>query len=152
MERRRLDVEVVPPPETLAVLDFWIGRWSVWTRDGERAGSNRIERALGGYALLEHWRGTAGDEGKSIFFFDRSAGGWRQVWVMDGCVKEKTLELAERGCVRFAGTAFVGGRRFPDRTTLTALEDGTVAQLIEQSLDGGATWIASFDAIYEPLD
>jgi len=142
---------VPPPPETLAVLDFWIGRWSVRTRDGERAGTNHVERVLDGYALLEHWRGAAGDEGKSLFYFDRSAGGWRQVWVMDGYVKEKALELAEPGRARFAGTAFVDGLRFPDRTTLTARADGSVGQLIEHSLDGGESWKTSFDAIYERL-
>jgi hypothetical protein len=38
-----------------------------------------------------------------------------------------------------------------DRTTLTGFGDGTVAQLIEHSRDGGITWEASFDAVYEPL-
>lgn len=133
----------------LAVLDFWIGRWSVRTQDGEHAGVDVVERALGGYGILEHWRGAGGDEGESLFFFDAHTGNWRQVWATAGHHKEKTLELAEPGRVRFAGTAHVDGRTFPDRTTLTALPDGAVAQLIEHSLDGGATWRASFDAIYE---
>jgi hypothetical protein len=132
----------------LAVLDFWIGRWSVRTRDGGHAGYDVVERALDGYAVSERWHGAAGDEGVSLFLFDRFVGTWRQLWTMDGYVKEKTLDLAEPGCVRFAGVAYVDGLRFPDRTTLTALPDGTVAQLIEHSLDEGATWKSSFDAIY----
>jgi hypothetical protein len=53
--------------------------------------------------------------------------------------------------VRFEGHAFDEARRLADRTTLTAFGDGTVAQLIEHSFDGGRSWATSFDAIYEPL-
>jgi hypothetical protein len=138
------------PAGALAVLDFWLGRWSVRTRDGEPAGTNVVERVLDGYAVLEHWRGVRGGEGKSLFFFDRAAATWQQVWVQQGYVKRKTLVLAEPGCVRFEGEAFLPERRYPDRTTLTALPDGGVAQLIEHSLDAGVTWETSFDAVYEP--
>jgi hypothetical protein len=40
----------------------------------------------------------------------------------------------------------------PARTTLTALTDGSVAQLIEQSSDGGETWETTFDAVYTRLE
>jgi hypothetical protein len=138
-----------PPAQALAVLDFWLGRWSVRTRDGGRAGTNLVERALDGYAVLEHWRDVNGVEGKSLFYFDRAAGTWQQLWVHEGWVKRKALVAAGPGRVRFEGEAVGPGGRYPDRTTLTALPDGTVSQLIEHSRDGGATWEASFDAIYE---
>ena len=131
-------------------LDFWLGRWEVRTLDGMLAGTNVIESVCGGYAILERWRDVSGGEGDSLFFFDRSVSTWRQVWVMDGHVKEKTLAAAEPGCVRFEGHALAGEMRIPDRTTLRALGDGTVSQRIEHSRDGGATWIVSFDAVYSP--
>lgn len=143
-----MEVADSPPARMLAVLDFWIGRWSVQKRDGGHAGYDVVERVLDGYGVTERWYGAAGEEGASLFFFDRFVGTWRQLWTMDGYVKEKTLDLAEPGRLRFAGVAYVDGHRFPDRTTLTALPDGTVAQLIEHSLDEGATWRTSFDAIY----
>jgi hypothetical protein len=146
-------VEVTTPPlpsAALAVLDFWLGHWSVRSRDGGLAGSDHVERALGGYAVLEHWRSVTGEEGKSLFYFDRSAGTWKQVWVIEGYVKEKTLVLPEPGRVRFEGVACVDGATFPDRTTLTALPGNEVGQLIEHSLDGGVTWKTSFDAVYTP--
>ena len=53
------------------------------------------------------------------------------------------------GGVRFQGNLDLpNGRVILDRTTLTPLKDGSVHQLIEDSKDGGQTWIASFDAIY----
>jgi hypothetical protein len=134
----------------LSALDFWLGRWHVRTINGVLAGTNHVERVLEGYAILEHWRDVTGAEGKSLFFFDRAASTWRQVWVMQGHVKEKALVEAEAGRVRFEGHALLGEARIPDRTTLYARPDGTVSQRIEHSRDGGATWIVSFDAVYAP--
>jgi len=132
----------------LDALDFWLGSWSVALRDGTAAGRNTIARALDGVAVREHWRGSDGVEGESLFYFDPAAQVWRQVWVMPGCIKEKRLVRSEGRERVFAGTACIAGRSFPDRTTLVANGDGTVSQLIEHSLDGGRTWRASFDAVY----
>lgn len=134
------------------VLDFWIGRWSVRSRQsGEHAGIDVVERACAGFAVLEHWQSARGGDGESLFYYDVAARAWKQVWVMQGAVKRKELVLAEPGRVRFEGHAFAEGDVFPDRTTLTAVPDGTVVQVIEHSLDGGTTWETSFDAVYEPL-
>jgi hypothetical protein len=59
--------------------------------------------------------------------------------------------VLEHRRARFEGHAFDASRLVSDRTTLTGFGDGTVAQLIEQSHDGGVTWETSFDAVYEPL-
>lgn len=136
-----------PPTQRLAVLDFWLGRWSVTSVDGEPAGVDVVESALDGFVVLEHWRNVRGGEGKSFFWFDAPADTWHQVWVFGGVVTRKELALAEPGRVRFDGVAGTT----PARTTLTALPEGCVGQLIEQSPDGGATWETSFDAVYTPL-
>jgi hypothetical protein len=70
------------------------------------------------------------------------------VWVTNASVKEKVLVTATGDSLRFEGYVLVDGRKLPDRTTLTLLPGGDVRQLIEHSLDGGATWVASFDAVY----
>lgn len=137
-----------------ALLDFWVGEWTVWSGD-EQAGVNRIEKILGGCALLEHWHSAAGGEGKSLFYVD-SSGKWRQVWVTarataPGGVKEKSLVTgAPPGAVRFRGRIETETGSYLDRTTLVPLADGTVRQLIEVSTDGGETWRPVFDAIYRP--
>lgn len=129
-------------------LDFWLGSWDVRNPDGSVAGTNLIESVLDGTAVLEHWRGVDGGEGMSFFYFDPLAQSWKQVWVTSTYVKEKVLVSATTEGVRFEGHAFTEDRRFPDRTTLTFLPGGGVRQLIEHSLDEGATWTASFDAVY----
>jgi len=61
-------------------FDFWIGSWSV-TEQGKPAGNNRIERLLGGCALLESWVGIGGSRGHSLNFYDPRRGVWQQTWV-----------------------------------------------------------------------
>jgi hypothetical protein len=139
----------------LRVLDFWVGEWTVHV-GAQQVGTNTIEKELGGCALSERWRGADGTEGRSWFYFDRAMDRWKQVWVTQdglrtGGTKEKT-ELAPAGTeaqVRFQGAyATDDGSLVADRTTLTALADGSVRQLIEISADGGETWRTVFDARY----
>jgi hypothetical protein len=130
-------------------LDFWLGSWDVRNMDGSIAGTNIIESALDGHVVLEHWRSADGGEGKSLFYYEPSGRTWNQVWVTSAYVKEKVLVTATDDSLRFEGYVLVDGRKLPDRTTLTLLRGGDVRQLIEHSLDGGATWVASFDAVYQ---
>lgn len=131
-------------------LDFWLGEWEVFA-GGKLDGTNRIERVLGGAALIEHWHDVDGHEGKSWFYFYRPENRWKQVWVTDlGGVKEKACSaILTDGSVRFRGEIPLrDGRKVLDQTTLTPLADGTVRQVIEQSTDGGETWQTAYDAIY----
>jgi hypothetical protein len=137
-----------------STLDFWLGDWDVYVGD-ELAGTNRIEKILDGCAILEHWTGSGGGQGKSLFYYQKSTGVWKQVWVTQqamrvGGLKEKQLVARlEDGGVRFRGEIARGdGTTYLDRTTLTPLPDGRVRQVIEVSEDGGNTWRATFDANY----
>jgi hypothetical protein len=141
------------PPQQPAhhELDFWIGDWDVFDQQGHKAGTNRIEKILNGVALLEHWRGVDGHEGKSWFYFYRQENRWKQIWVTDeGFVKEKAfVEKLPNGGTRFRGEIPLrDGRKILDQTTLTPLPNGSVRQVIERSDDGAKTWKVSFDAIY----
>ena len=135
------------------LLDFWVGEWAVYSGD-EKVGENKIEKILSGCAVMEHWKGASGGEGKSLFFVDTN-GNWKQVWVTEwatnpGGVKEKTHVGTLPGeAIRFQGQLEhpdVG--TYLDRTTLTPNENGSVRQLIEISKDAGATWKTTFEAIY----
>lgn len=159
-----LPQEQAPPPACADVegfhkLDFWIGDWEVVSPDGTPQGTNRIEKVLSGCALLEHWRGAGGDEGKSVFFYNHLSDTWKQVWITAratavGGLKEKQLvEELEDGSVRFQGVLILpSGQSVLDRTTLTPLESGEVRQVIEYSDNGGVEWHPLFTGIYRPRE
>ncbi len=130
-------------------FDFWIGEWEVWAND-QRAGSNRIERVLGGCALAEHWLGASGVEGLSYNAWDSGTRRWRQFWVAG---RGEVLEL--EGGLRDGAMVLEGVRpnprtRAPQRQRIvwTRQDDGSVRQLWETSDDGGATWQVAFDGRY----
>lgn len=144
----------------LHALDFWLGRWDV-TAGGKASGRNDIEAILDGCAVTERWLDVRGHAGLSLFWFDRNADRWKQVWVTDqalesGGAKEKAevRELTTAAQIRFQGQypGRAAGTIILDRTTLTREAPDRVRQLIEVSRDGGRIWTAVFDAVYRRVD
>ncbi len=140
-----------------ATLDFWVGEWTVWVGTTQ-VGTNHIAKILHGCAITEEWHSATGGEGRSLFYVPPNARYWQQVWVTgsalgSGGTKEKRqlTEALPDGAIRFQGLIRHGEREWLDRTTLTPTPDGTVRQLIEISVDGGATWRPTFDAVYRPV-
>jgi hypothetical protein len=106
-------------PDGMA-LDFWLGDWAVTSGDSRTPfGDDRIELAAGGCAIIEHWKGSAGGEGRSLLSFDAREGRWDQVWVTSdttkpGGLKRKTLIAHVGAGVRFQGEIISGvGRDLP---------------------------------------
>jgi hypothetical protein len=127
-------------------FDFWIGRWNVFTPDGEQAGVNVIEAIDGGCVLIERWSGKGGFSGTSLNSWDRASGQWRQHWVDN---QGGMLRLAGR----FENGSMVLGSNQPDtgvlqRITWTLLPDGAVRQHWETSRDEGRSWSTAFDGRY----
>ena len=123
-------------------FDFWIGDWEVYGPQGQRVGSNRIDKVLGGCALHESWRGSTGHRGSSYNFYDTGSGQWHQTWIdvagsplyINGGIENGSMRM-----VAANGTS---------RITWTPLESGHVRQHWEQSTDGGASWTTVFDGEY----
>ena len=133
-------------------FDFWIGEWDVFV-GGQQAGTNTIERMLGGCTLLENWTNAGGREGKSFNWVDRASfrdARWRQLWVDDS---GNTLDYYGGryidDAMRFEGHTFTPqGDSIPQKLTFHNVHADTVRQVFEQSNDGGATWVVTFDGLY----
>lgn len=143
--------------ETARALDFWLGDWTVHA-GGNQVGVNGIVLELKGCAVMEHWTNSAGNEGKSLFYYDAALDSWHQTWVTEdtgrpGGLKQKTLIEYSDGMARFQGEIEHPTRgTYLDRTTLSREADLSVRQLIEISFDGGTSWQPTFDAIYRRVE
>ena len=129
-------------------FDFWVGHWQVHAPNGKVAGTNRIERLLGGCVLQENWIGAGGGTGTSLNFYDRASGEWNQVWVDGrGGVLRLTGGLRDGAMVMTGTVPGAKGGTVQQRITWTPLPGGAVRQYWETSTDG-QQWQASFDGTY----
>ena len=43
-------------------FDFWLGKWTAYSADGKKQGTNHITRLMSAYALQENWLGVCAVE------------------------------------------------------------------------------------------
>ncbi|HEX8141597.1 MAG TPA: tetratricopeptide repeat protein [Pyrinomonadaceae bacterium] len=129
-------------------FDFWVGEWDV-QNNGQRAGTNSVQRILDGCVLLENWTSGSGGTGKSFNFYDAGTGKWQQTWVDSrGSVLNLTGEYKDNA-LRYTGETIArGGAKTLHRLTFFNLGPQSVRQLWEQSTDGGKTWNVVWDGMY----
>ena len=87
------------------LFDFWIGEWEVFAKNGQLAGTNKIEQILDRCVLLENWTDSYGKAGKSFNTFNGTD--WQQTWVDDtGNVTEyiNGVWSEKENCLRFERT------------------------------------------------
>jgi hypothetical protein len=127
-------------------FDFWIGEWDVFTADGKLAGTNSIQKILGGCVLQENWEGATGSKGHSYNLY--SGGRWHQTWVDN----QGTLLLLDgefrEGRMVLQGDTSANGAAVRNRITWQSMPDGRVRQYWDMSTDGGETWTDVFVGFY----
>ncbi|MDX2122140.1 MAG: hypothetical protein SF070_13935 [Gemmatimonadota bacterium] len=128
-------------------FDFWLGDWSITGGDGNPAGASRITRDLGGCGVLEFYNGGSG---RSISHFDRHTRLWHQDYVDATGFSLRLFGSFAQGEMRMQDSvrAIPNGPSLLSKFTWTPNPDGTVRQLWEFSLDGGASFFVNFNGLY----
>src|SRR5688572_22462307 len=131
-------------------FDFWIGEWTVRGKAGAVVGTSRIESALGGCAIVEHWTSSGANRGTSLNFYDRTTRQWMQTWIDNAGQPLHIAGALRDGRMVLEGTTpgAAGAPSTRNRISWTPLDGGDVRQLWETSTDGGTTWTVSFDGRY----
>jgi hypothetical protein len=127
-------------------FDFWLGQWTVQMAGGGTT-TSRITRVAGG-CIIEEEYASFGGFGRSVSFHDDATGRWYQTYVASGAMSP---------AVRLVGGLEGNLMRMlnPDgeprlRATWEPLAGGRVRQTLENSGDGGKTWMPGFDGLYVP--
>jgi hypothetical protein len=150
LQRVASEQGAAPPcssPEHRA-FDFWIGEWNVAGADGKLAGTNSIQRELGGCVLHERYATARGYVGESFNVYDASRQLWHQTWVdsaglllvLEGGVRAGNMVLEGQ-------TMDPGGKSTKHRITWTPGADGSVRQFWETT-DANGEWVVAFDGRY----
>lgn len=137
--------------ERYRALDFWLGEWELVSQ-GQTLGTDSIQRATRGCAVLQHFLSGAGSEGRSLSYLDPETGTWHQHWIgSGGAVVWMEGKPAEGGIV--FETVERPGAAAPSPVTRTYYrprEDGTVGMTIDTLQEDGETWNTTFQAVYQP--
>lgn len=146
--------QVPQPPKPCATpeyrqFDFWVGDWDVTTPEGRPAGTNRVERILGGCALLENWESHGAGAGKSLTLYEASEKRWNQTWV-DATGNRVVLTGGLEGARMVLANTWTAadGKRMRSDLSWTPHPDGTVRQVWRESQDDGQTYQTTFDGTY----
>lgn len=131
-------------------FDFWVGDWTVTTKDGPKVGDSSIRRILNNCVILESWTGAGGGTGQSFNNYDGRSKTWKQFWVdASGSRQEYEEGAYQDGALRFTGhNPGPKGESTQQRFTFFNLDPNHVRQLQEKSTDGGETWTVVYDFYY----
>lgn len=139
--------------EVYRQFDFWIGRWNVLGRDGQKVGTNTVTKDQKGFLLTEKWTDVRGGTGTSINYYDPSEGHWKQTWVDAGGNVVHYRGRFDDGKMLLRGQLSTpNGVIVASRVSYSRNEDGSVRQLIEHSHDEGKTWSVYFDGRYVAIE
>lgn len=132
-------------------FDFWLGRWTAYSEDGKKQGTNHLQRVFGDCGIQENWvSGHRAFTGTSFNFYIPERQVWHQTWIdsgggtllLEGGFKDGRMQLQGERISKEGGTVL-------DRITWTPLEDGRVRQHWQASTDNGVTWSEVFDGYYQ---
>lgn len=133
-------------------LDFWIGDWEVYGKNGKKAGDSKIELILDSCIILENYKTANGAySGKSFNTYNAVSKQWQQTWVDN---VGGTLEYLEGKFDNARMIFHTKPYRFSNDTmaisklTLYNLSPDKVRQHFEITKDNGATWMTQYDLEY----
>jgi hypothetical protein len=128
-------------------FDFWIGEWLPKNPQGVTVGTSSIQSILGSCIIFENWD-TPVSSGKSFNLFDARDGKWHQTWVDAKGTMTHYVGGMENGKMILVSEIVTAGKTTLNRMTYSKLEDGSVRQHGETSVDDGKTWTTTFDFTY----
>jgi hypothetical protein len=144
-----------PPPVPCSAdehrqFDFWLGHWTSYSKDGKKQGTNHLTKLMGQCVIQENWESGGGKfKGTSFNFYDPVRKEWHQTWVdssggtlrLDGGLVGGSMQLSGQR----TGS---NGDKVVERITWTPLENGSVRQHWQASIDEGENWTEVFDGYY----
>lgn len=137
-------------------LDFWVGEWEAFGKNGNKAGDSKISIILDSCIILEEWTSVQPPKGiryagKSFNTYNAVTGQWQQTWVDNvGGTTEYLSGKQENNSMLFLSAPFRSSKDTMAirKLQLFNLDKNKVRQLFEISKDNGTTWSVEYDLEY----
>ncbi len=121
-------------------LDFWLGTWA-YSANGVPPGTNDVTRDAEGCVVEESLSLDGGYRGRSINLYDPSTALWHQTYV-----DSEGARMILRGT--FTGDRMLLYETSARRHSWRALDANRVRLALEESTNGGTSWVERFNALY----
>lgn len=137
-------------------LDFWVGEWEAYGKNGKKAGDSKISIILDSCIVLEEWTSVQPQKGirfagKSFNTYNAVSGQWQQTWVDNiGGTTEYLSGKLENNIMQFitAPFSFSKDTMAIRKLQLFNLGKDKVRQFFEISKDNGKSWNVEYDLEY----
>lgn len=130
-------------------LDFLIGDWELFSKDGEMIGENSIKLIFGTCTMEENFKGADGLKTHSTFSYDSDSKRWKQNWSDDfgntlnfsGTFKSNKLSLK-------ATSTNGKGKKVYHRIIYKKQSNGSVSQIWQKS-SNQKEWKTTYSGTYK---
>lgn len=141
--------QVACDTEAAQQLDFLIGDWELFSKDGEMIGQNKVKLVFGTCSLEENFKGADGLKTHSTFSYDEKNSRWTQAWSDDfgnklnfkGTFKNDKLTLK-------ANSTNAKGKKVYHRIVYKKQTNGTVSQIWQKS-SNNKEWKTTYSGTYK---
>jgi hypothetical protein len=130
-------------------LDFMIGDWDFFAKNGELLGENKIQLVLGTCTLEEAYESTDGFKTRSVMSFDENTKIWSNIWTDDfGTTLHFSGKFQDNKLLMKATSINAQGKKTYHRLTYSQNANGTISHIWQKSTNQ-KDWETIFNGTYK---
>jgi len=115
-------------------LDFMLGDWDFFSKEGELLGENNIRLVFGTYMIEENYEGSDGLKTRSVMSYDVENKNWSQIWTDDfGTTLHFYGKFENNKLSMKAVSINTNGKKTYHRLTYSKSANGSVSQVWQKS-------------------
>ena len=137
-------VDPCQSPEVSA-FDFQVGIW----QEVDGASVHEVKKILGSCVIQENWTGGSLNDAVALKSHDKGTQRWYLSWVSSALIHQLWEGRKEAGQWRFYRDWVLDGKPMVSLTYWSPVANDRLERIVEQSQDGGKTWLLHVRAVYQ---
>jgi hypothetical protein len=130
-------------------LDFMLGDWDFFSKNGELLGENNIRLIFGTRTIEENYESKDGFKTQSLLSFDDKTQSWSQIWTDDfGSTLHFNGKFQNNKLILKATSINPQGKKTYHRLTYAKNTNGTIGQIWQKS-SNQKEWETIFNGTYK---